>query len=628
MEKFKRSLEENQVEELTSGYRLDFIRKNIARKQSGERPTTVIVPDKEHNEKAENQDSKNLFFTGDNLEVLRHLQQNYTKSIDVIYIDPPYNTGSDGFVYSDKFEYSDDTLQNMFNLTDEELQRLKSIQGKSTHSAWLTFMYPRLYLAKKLLKDTGVIFVSIDDNEQANLKLLMDEVFGETNFVASLAIENNPKGRKNGKFVSINHEYLHIYTKNIYFSNSFKNVVKKNDLSKDEIGYYSHGKRILVGESTNPVAHGGEKDYSVYINRKDLILKTEQYDEIDRELISKGYKVYKSIKNGTVLENTYTKKKFQELFDNNSLLFKKDSIYEKDRNIYKQQKSLINSTDEWDLKTETAAFVYKGFDSKKLFSMPKNPNYIKMLLSMVGDDNLCVLDFFAGSSTTADAVMQLNAEDGGKRQFIMCTLPEPTYTVNSDGKKVPTKGGAAAYQAGYQSIDQISRARIEKAAEKIKSENPEKAKVLDLGFKHYRVVSPKLETLEKLEFDDSLQLDLFDDMLDDFSAQSLGLTGGDSGGDTLFHTYLASDGYKFDVPVEMVDFSGIELPYVNQQRLYLIRKDWKAENTKALVNQIGTNQLNVQTLVIYGHILDMASLRELEIACDQLDNKINILVRY
>ena len=182
MEKFQKALKEQNVEELSSGYQLDFIGKNYAKKQAGERPTTVIVPDNEHNEKIENKDSKNLFFTGDNLEVLRHLQQNYAKSVDFIYIDPPYNTGSDGFVYPDKFEYSDEQLQDMFNLNEEELKRMKSIQGKSTHSAWLTFMYPRLYLAKKLLKDSGVIFVSIDDNEQANLKLLMDEIFGEDSF--------------------------------------------------------------------------------------------------------------------------------------------------------------------------------------------------------------------------------------------------------------------------------------------------------------------------------------------------------------------------------------------------------------------------------------------------------------
>ena len=167
-------LDEQNIEEFTSGYQLDFIGKNYAKKQSGERPNTVIVPDVEHNTKMENKNSKNIFLTGDNLEVLRHLQQNYQNSIDFIYIDPPYNTGNDDFIYPDKFEYSDEELRSTFGLTEQELDKLKSIQGNSSHSSWLTFIYPRLYLAKKMLKNTGGIVISIDENEQANLKLLMD----------------------------------------------------------------------------------------------------------------------------------------------------------------------------------------------------------------------------------------------------------------------------------------------------------------------------------------------------------------------------------------------------------------------------------------------------------------------
>lgn len=147
----------------------------------------------EHNTLAENKNSHNLFLTGDNLDVLRHLQNNYADTVDMIYIDPPYNTGSDGFVYPDHFEYSDRALQDMFGLNDTELARLKSIQGKSTHSAWLSFMYPRLFLARKLLKDTGFIFISIDDNEYANLKLMMDEIFGEGGFVTNVMWKRKKK---------------------------------------------------------------------------------------------------------------------------------------------------------------------------------------------------------------------------------------------------------------------------------------------------------------------------------------------------------------------------------------------------------------------------------------------------
>lgn len=212
LEKFQENLKENNIDELSSGYQLDFIGKNLAKKQAGERPSTVIVPDMEHNEKPENKKSKNLFLTGDNLEVLRHLQSAYQNSVDFIYIDPPYNTGSDGFVYPDKFEYTDEQLKDNFALTDKELERLKSIQGKSTHSAWLTFMYPRLYLAKKLLKDSGVIFVSIDDNEQANLKLLMDNIFGEEAFVSNV-IWQSRTSISNDFEISMNHNSTLIYSK-------------------------------------------------------------------------------------------------------------------------------------------------------------------------------------------------------------------------------------------------------------------------------------------------------------------------------------------------------------------------------------------------------------------------------
>ncbi|HCA7174808.1 TPA: site-specific DNA-methyltransferase [Staphylococcus aureus] len=156
IEKLKYDLQENNVDELSSGFRLDFIGKDYSKKQAGEKPTSVIVPDQKHNTKIENQNSKNLFFTGDNLEVMRHLHSNYQEAIDCIYIDPPYNTGGDGFVYPDHFEYKDEQLKDMFGLDEDELKKLKSIQGKSTHSAWLTFMYPRLYLAKKLLKDQAL----------------------------------------------------------------------------------------------------------------------------------------------------------------------------------------------------------------------------------------------------------------------------------------------------------------------------------------------------------------------------------------------------------------------------------------------------------------------------------------
>ena len=641
MDKVKRGLAKESVQtELSSGYQLDFVGKNYAKKQTGELSETVVVPNIKHNEEMIHQNSRNLFFTGDNLEVLRHLQAGYENSIDVIYIDPPYNTGSDGFVYPDSFAHSDEKLKAMFGLDEERLSRLKSIQGRATHSAWLTFMYPRLWLAKRLLKDTGVIFVSIDDNEQANLKLLMDEIFGEGQFVANLAIENNPKGRKNGKFVAVSHETLLVYARDFDKALPFENVVRKNKLLKDEYGYYSHGKRVLVGESTNKLAADDNKNYSVYYNGEVIELVTEKIDEVRSDLLDKGYKVYKSIKDGELLENTYSKSKFLELFNTKSLIFKEESIYEKDRNVYKQQKSLIKSSDEWDFKTETAGFVYGEFDSKKLFSMPKNPSFIKMLLKMFGNNSATVLDFFAGSATTADAVMQLNAEDGGNRSYIMVQLDQPTFTTNSDGTESPAKGAEAAYKDGYRYIDQISRERIKRARAKILERNPSFPN-FDGGFKHYQVVKPDQKLLEDLDtydietgtfMDGSGQINLigedyFDDMLTPFSADYLGVEGGALAYETILTTWKLSDGYAVDKKENYLDLAGYPAIQLDN-RLYLIEQGWTEEQTKVLVNLLGRRELEVQTIILYGYSFEMTALRELELALSSLDKVVKLIKNY
>ncbi|MGW8383099.1 site-specific DNA-methyltransferase [Streptococcus parasuis] len=598
-EKFQQALKEHNIDELSSGYRLDFIGKNYAKKQAGERPTTVIVPDNDHNQKAENKNSKNLFFTGDNLEVLRHLQQNYANSVDFIYIDPPYNTGSDGFVYPDKFEYSDDQLKDMFALNDDELKRLKSIQGKATHSAWLTFMYPRLYLAKKVLKDTGVIFVSIDDNEQANLKLLMDEVFGEGSFVQEIAWRRTDNQPNIGQVAKVK-EYILVYGKNI---------------SSLEYG------RLPLSESALK-EYRYEDAYAVKFRRGILLDKTRGRH---------SYPV--KTKSGKILTGPWmvTEEKLKEMDDRDEIYWTTGGDEQPYSKIYLKDNKGAIPNDFWGIEYGTnqrASLEVESLLGKRLFDFPKPTTLIKRTLNLGTKPNSIVLDFFAGSSTTADAVMQLNAEDGGNRQYIMCTLPEPTFTVNSDGTEVPTRGGEAAYKAGYRSIDEISRERIIRAANKIKEENPLLTETQDFGFKHYRVVSPTQDTLDKIEYADNLQLDLFDDMIDAFSSEKLGVAGNADGFDTILHTYLAKDNYKFDVPLQMKDFAGIQLPYVNNQRIYLIAKNWGAENTKALVNAIGKNELVVQTIVVYGYTLEMESLRELEIALNQLENKVNLQVRY
>lgn len=657
-EKFKKALEENSIQtELTSGYQLNFIGKDYAKKQAGEAPTTVVLPDKVHNEQTENQNSQNLFFTGDNLEVLRHLQAGYENSIDVIYIDPPYNTGSDGFVYPDKFEYSDAKLQAMFGMSDEELKRLKSIQGKATHSAWLTFMYPRLWLAKRLLKETGVIFVSIDDNEQANLKMLMDEIFGEGQFITKFVWEKTQHfGRQKINYYS-NADYIFAYSKQSVINDKLNEILveyQKEEFEDAPLYNNSNNENILefpIGTVRFNLADGQ------YSRSKD-----EKYLLIDTVTVENGWNKNKfriqfksRWSNQTIQEEVQKGTTFwvkSEKFAIRAIYAEGKQALESPKQIIFTQQSMQNATksrfgQRIDT-SENATRYLNNLMGGEFFSYPKPVSLIKYFISLLIEDgiyrdDLTILDFFAGSATTADAVMQLNAEDGGNRQFIMVQLPEPTFTQNSDGTKVARKGSESAFKAGYQSIDEISRERIKRASQKIQEEKGlELPEGFDGGFKHYRVLEPSQVTVDDLDSFDIETGDFidnkgnhlllsesgFDDMISPFSSQGLGFDNGATGEETILSTWLLADGYSILTPVKELDLAGYQANYVNSERLYLIAEDWSSEQTKELVNIIGKNERVVQTIVLYGYSFGMESMRELESALEQLDTKVNLIKRY
>lgn len=213
-DRLQESLKEGGVSVTKEGYELKFLGKSYAKYLASTETETVVVPDLEHNSQPENKESENLYIVGDNLDALKHLLGSYAGQIKCIYIDPPYNTGSDGFVYNDDFGFTPAQLVDKIGLGEDEAERVLDLQGKSSHSAWLTFMYPRLQLAKELLSDDGVIFISIDDNEQSNLKLLCDEVFGEQNFVAGFIVVRSEGGGL-AKQAVIGHDYLPAYARNI-----------------------------------------------------------------------------------------------------------------------------------------------------------------------------------------------------------------------------------------------------------------------------------------------------------------------------------------------------------------------------------------------------------------------------
>ena len=614
LDKFKGQLREHNINELSDGYQLNFIGKDYARRQASEMPSTVIVPDEKQN-RGEGKDSKNLFFTGDNLEVLRHLQANYTRKIDVIYIDPPYNTGNDDFVYPDAFEYSDEKLKEMFGIDDDEVKRLKSIQGKSSHSAWLTFMYPRLVLAKTLLADTGVIYVSIDDNELSNLKELMDHIFGEINFQSIISrLTGTPTGNGITKFVNMQ-DYILVYSKN---SNNF--ITNGIPLSEEQASIYNEEDEVGRYLIRSLRRTGGEDKRE---DRPTMYFGVEAPD---------GSKIYPKGPSGYDSRWVVGPSTYQKMLKEGKIAWKKN----KDGEWQPYQKFYLDGRTQqpsniWDnfgnkKATKEVRNLFKG---EKIFDYPKPVSLISQILKISFDEGSTILDFFAGSSTTADAVMQLNAQDSGHRKYIMVQLPEKTYTVNSDGKEVPTKGGKVAYEAGFKSIDEISRERIRRAAAKIKADNdltlPEN---FDGSFKHYRVVNPTKQTLEDIEDFDPDNTTLFTDMVDSFSSKGLDIAGDATGEQTILTTWLAKDGYSFDADIKKIDFDGYEASLVEDSRLYIINNGWSSENTKALLNKIGTHQITIQTIVLFGYSFNIADLRELEIGLKQLDSNINLLKRY
>ena len=626
MDKFKASLQEHNVDELKDGYQLNFIGKDYARRQVGEMTSTVIVPDEEQN-KGEGRNSRNLFFTGDNLEVLRHLQASYTDKVDVIYIDPPYNTGNDDFVYPDNFEYSDEKLKEMFGLDDEQVLRLKSIQGKSSHSAWLTFMYPRLALAKKLLSKKGIIFISIDDNEQANLREIIIDIFSEQNVIGTLPVINNLKGNQDQFAFAGAHEYILCCVKDISCSEFHGLRLSQKELSEwkeDNKGLYKKGASLKSTGVNAPREKRPNLYFPIYIieGRKISLEKKENAKEL------------LPITNGKEMSWRWSRETIENNIDDIIISQNGEnfSLYKKQRPVEgnvptKKPKSFLYKP-EYSSGNGTAE-VSKLFNSEKIFDYPKSTALIKDLLLIGGDNKSLVLDFFAGSATTADAVMQLNAKDGGHRKFIMVQLSEKTYHTNKDGKEVPTKSGETAYGAGFKSIDEISRERIRRAAAKIREEEglmlPED---FDGSFKHYRVVKPTQQTLDGIDDFDLEGTALFTGMVEAFSSQALEVSGDTSGEDTILTTWLAKDGYPFDVDIKQVEFAGYPCSVVDDNRLYLIREGWGSENTEDLLNKLGTHSLDVQTVVIFGYSFNVAELRELENGLKSLENTVSLIKRY
>lgn len=442
--------------------------------------------------------TENLYIEGDNLEVLKLLQEKYLGRIKMIYIDPPYNTGND-FIYKDNFAQNAQNYVANSGQTDEEGNRLvKNVESNGRfHSDWLSMMYPRLKIARNLLADDGVIFISIDDNEQENLKKLCDEVFGEVNYINQLAWVSNITGRQiAGQGAAKTWESILIYSKNSEKTSSFFIDVKaakekmpdtykgfNKDIREDSKGLFAIGDTLFnhnrkFNEETRP-----NLVYSIFYNPLTGEIKAGNIGEK-----FEGFVEILPHKNGDGIHKYHAWRWSRQKVENETYDLivlpsgkKGYEIYTRIRDFNKTLlKDLITNISNGDSELQ------KMMDNKKYFDYPKSVDLLKILLatSLVKEDSI-ILDFFSGSATTAHAVMQLNAEDGGNRKFIMVQLPEVC-----DEK-------SEAYKAGYNTICDIGKERIRRAGAKIKEElektNPERAKTLDTGFRVLRLDSSNMK---------------------------------------------------------------------------------------------------------------------------------------
>ena len=507
-EKLKATLGED-VEFKNERYVLNWAGKSDAFRVLQAPTTATLAPDRD--ESVNFDDTGNVFIEGENLEVLKVLQKSYFGKIKMIYIDPPYNTGNDNFIYPDRFsETKEEYLGRIGDkdeagyMTREGLFRKNSKDSGHYHSNWLSMMYPRLFLARNLLKDDGVIFVSIDDNEVHNLRLMMNEVFGEENFFSQIIVRANSRGQTY-KQIAKTHEYLLVYTRkdetDLY---ELEKEGDSDDLNlKDNIGKFNirelRNRNPKFGKYNRPNLF-----YPIYVNTESAdkdgfypvsIMQNDDYKIKTLPLNSEGKegcwrwgknKFNENLSDDTLKSNLVAKKK-----NNGSL-----GIYEKYRKTTYKPKSIWEDSS---FLTETGTVEIKRLKFGEEFDFPKPVHLIKQCIALSTSGNDIVLDFFAGSCTTAHAVLDLNKQDNGTRKFICVQLPE-----KCDEK-------SEAFKAGYKTIADIGKERIRRVIKKIKdSENgklPFEKTKQDLGFKVFKLQASNFKIWHGDNIKDGRQLE-------------------------------------------------------------------------------------------------------------------------
>ena len=594
------SLISDKVDLVKENQGFDFLGKSYARMVASQDSTTVIVPDEEHNSKPENRDSKNIYISGDNLDALKHLVRSYAGQVKCIYIDPPYNTGSDGFVYNDRFGFKKEDLAVKLDIEEEQAERILSFNDGNTCSdaAWMTFMLPRLQKAKEMLTDDGVICISIDDNEQANLKLLCDEVFGPENFIGSIPRITKKSG-KSSEAINNNHDYVLVYSRTEYplfyplkhDDSGFKN---KDEYFKER-GYYKLNQTLdydslqysdsldypieLEGEVFYP---GGSKED--YDDRK-----TGNHDRADWAWrwskkkfefgLENGFIVVKRSKNGSrIYTKTYQKAFIEDNEDGDGYII---DYGERTTGL-----STLEFTDNAYSNDNATKDVAKTL-GKKIFDHTKPIALIDTICDLCLGENDIIMDFFSGSGTTAEALMWNNAYSKGKRKnrFILVQLQEKV------------KPGTKAYNApnNFRTIDQIGMSRINKSAGLIKEQTNAD---IDYGFRHYTLQELPEETIDKLEEFKPLEFVGAEDMLK--------LMGGK---DAVLTTWLCDDHYGLGAEVQHVKLGGYTAYYLDKH-LYMLDGGFNEQAMSDLMVKYERDAMDFHpsTIVVFGYSFSLAEM--------------------
>lgn len=515
-------------------YQMTWAGKTQAQREANKVSTGTLRPCKEESKDWDT--TGNIFIEGDNLEVLKLLQKSYSNKIKMIYIDPPYNTGKD-FVYKDNYK---DNLSNYLKLTgqtDEEGKKLSTNTDSDGryHSNWLNMMYPRLKLARNLLTDDGVIFISIDDNEQANLKKLCDEIFGEENFVASI-IWKKRGGPPNDKIIGATHDFKLLYSKDLNKVSLFK-----RERTDDQLKRYSnpdnHPKGLWAADNLMANVKGGRFVQSLHFPITNPETNQDHYPGKDGNW-------------------RYNRDKIQKLLDNNEIYFGKDGHGRpKLKRFLSEISEGVPYPTIWDFVPQNNSAtkeIEKIFGTVNYFETPKPVLLLREILILGSSKNDIILDFFAGSGTTAHAVMALNAEDGGVRKCISVQLPELTDEKSDD----------------YKTIAEITKERIRRAGELIKRDNADKEGIdqLDIGFRVFKLASSNIQAWDT-------DIDKLQGQLDVFSQNDGEHLKADRTEKDILFEILLKYGLELTLPIQEKEVAGSKIYNIGFGSMYICLSD-------------------------------------------------------